>query len=189
MNWRACAIDGPGGSGKSTLARQMAKDLGAEIVSMDSFLLPEEKYRISVIAKNYDLDRFSEEVIDPLLAGEPVRYRPGSAPENKRSSWVEIPMEKPIIVDGIYSLAVRFRDGYDFSVFVDADKETLLRRGVENISGAASWLDKWLEGEETYLEAQAPMTAATLILDGAAPMPSTQQIMELIQLRVDQLAR
>ena len=188
MNWRACAIDGPGGSGKSTLARQMAKDLGAEIVSMDSFLLPEDKYRISVIAKNYDLDRFSEEVTYPLLAGEPVRYRVADA-LNKRMNWVEIPIEKPIIVDGIYSLAVRFRDGYDFSLFVDADKETLLRRGVNKVSGAASWLDKWLEGEETYLEAQAPMTAATLILDGAAPVPSTQQIMELIQLRVDQLAR
>ena len=188
MNWRACAIDGPGGSGKSTLARQMAKDLGAEIVSMDSFLLPEDKYRISVIAKNYDLDRFSEEVTYPLLAGEPVRYRVADAP-NKRMNWVEIPMEKPIIVDGIYSLEVRFREGYDFSVFVDADKETLLRRGVNKVSGAASWLDKWLDGEETYLEAQAPMTAATLILDGAAPVPSTQQIMELIQLRVDQLAR
>ena len=188
MNWRACAIDGPGGSGKSTLARQMAKDLDAEIVSMDSFLLPEDKYRISVIAKNYDLDRFSEEVTYPLLAGEPVRYRVADA-LNKRMNWVEIPIEKPIIVDGIYSLAVRFRDGYDFSLFVDADKETLLRRGVNKVSGAASWLDKWLEGEETYLEAQAPMTAATLILDGAAPVPSTQQIMELIQLRVDQLAR
>jgi uridine kinase len=166
----------------------MAKDLGAEIISMDSFLLQEEKYRISVIAKNYDLDRFSEEVTYPLLAGEPVRYRVADA-LNKRMNWVEIPIEKPIIVDGIYSLAVRFRDGYDFSLFVDADKETLLRRGVNQVSGAASWLDKWLEGEETYLEAQAPMTAATLILDGAAPMPSTQQIMELIQLRVDQLAR
>jgi uridine kinase len=188
MNWRACAIDGPGGSGKSTIARQMAKDLGAEIVSMDSFLLQEEKYRISVIAKNYDLDRFSEEVTYPLLIGEPVRYRVADA-QNQRMNWVEIPIEKPIIVDGIYSLEVRFREGYDFSLFVDADKETLLRRGVDNVSGAASWLDKWLEGEETYLEAQAPMTAATLILDGAAPMPSTQQIMELIQLRVDQLAR
>jgi uridine kinase len=188
MFWKVCAIDGPAGSGKSTLALQMARDLGAEVISMDSFLLPADNYRVSVIAKNFDLERFGDEVINPLLAGLPVRYRVADAAD-KTMSWVHIPAEKPIIIEGIYSLYLRFREAYDFSIFVDADKETLLRRGVDNVSGAASWLDKWLEGEETYLEAQAPMTAATLILDGAAPVPSTQQIMELIQLRVDQLAR
>jgi uridine kinase len=187
MFWRACAIDGPGGSGKSTLARQMARDLGAEVISMDSFLLPADQYRVSVIAKNFDLERFEDEVINPLLAGLPVRYRVADA-SNKTMSWVHIPAEKPIIIDGIYSMYLRFREAYDFSIFVDADRETLLRRGVASEVGVASWLDKWLPGEETYLEAQAPMSGATLVLDGAAPIPSTDQVMELIQLRIVQLA-
>jgi uridine kinase len=165
----------------------MAKDLGAEVISMDSFLLPADKYRLSVIAKNYDLERFSDEVIDPLVAGMPVRYRVADS-ANQKMSWVQIPPEKPMIIDGIYSLKVRFREAYDFSIFVTADRETLMRRSVSNDPGAASWLDKWLEGEQTYLEAQAPMTAATLIMDGASSTPSTNQVMEMIQLRLGQLA-
>jgi uridine kinase len=187
MFWKVCAIDGPAGSGKSTLALQMARDLGAEVISMDSFLLPADNYRVSVIAKNFDLERFGDEVINPLLAGLPVRYRVADAAD-KTMSWVHIPAEKPIIIEGIYSLYLRFREAYDFSIFVDADRETLLRRGVVGEVGGASWLDKWLPGEETYLEAQAPIAAATLVLNGAAPTPPTKRVMQLIQLKLAQLA-
>ena len=69
MTWKAMAIDGPGGSGKSTLARQLAKDLGAYIIPMDAFLLPATNYRLSAISKNYDLDRFGQDVIDPIMLG------------------------------------------------------------------------------------------------------------------------
>jgi hypothetical protein len=54
--------------------------------------------------------------------------------------------------------------------------------------GSGSWLDKWLVGEETYLEAQSPMSATTLILDGALPTPSTAQVMEMLSLRLAQRA-
>lgn len=185
MLWRACAIDGPGGSGKSTIARKLAKDLGAEIISMDSFLLPPDKYRPSLVAKNYDLDRFSDEVIQPLLAALPIRYRIADSPKNAMR-WVHVDAEKPLIIEGIYSFHLRFREAYDFSIFVAADKETLLRRGVGAEVGAGTWIDKWLPSEETYLEAQAPMAAATLVLNGAAPTPPTKHIMELIELKLTQ---
>jgi uridine kinase len=186
MIWKAMAIDGPGGSGKSTLARQLAADLGAEIISMDSFLLPATNYRLSAIAKNYDLDRFGQEVIDPIMAGEPIRYQVAQLEPGKMST-VKIPVDKPVIVEGIYSFEVRFREAYDFSIFVHANRETLLHRGM-NQGGSGSWLDKWLVGEETYLEAQSPMSAATLIVDGALPTPSTEQVLEMVRLRLSREA-
>jgi uridine kinase len=173
MNWKAMAIDGPGGSGKSTLARQLAKDLGAEIISMDSFLLPATNYRLSAIAKNYDLDRFNQEVINPLMLGEPIKYQVAQAELGKMAT-VKVPAGVPVIIEGIYSFEVRFREAYDFSIFVHANRETLLHRGM-NHSDSGSWLDKWLVGEETYLEAQSPMSAATLILDGSLPAPTTSR--------------
>jgi uridine kinase len=188
MMWKAMAIDGPGGSGKSTLAKQLAGDLQAEIISMDSFLLPANSYRLSAIAKNYDLNRFQLEVIYPLLVGEPIKYKVFAQTTGAMKS-VQVPAGKPVIVDGIYSFEVRFREAYDLSIFVHADRETLLHRGMGGNQGSASWLDKWLIGEETYLDAQSPMTAATLILDGALPNPTTSQIMEMLSIRRAQEAK
>ena len=187
MNWKAMAIDGPGGSGKSTLAGQLAKDLGAEIISMDAFLLPATNYRLSAIAKNYDLDRFNQEVIDPLVVGESIKYQVADLKTGKMTA-VKVPAGRPVIIDGIYSFEVRFREAYDFSIFVHANRETLLHRGMSMQGGSGSWLDKWLVGEETYLEAQSPMSATTLILDGALPTPSTAQVMEMLSLRLSQRA-
>lgn len=189
MNWKAIAIDGPGGSGKSTLARQLAHDLGAEIISMDSFLLPATNYRLSAIAKNYDLERFNHEVIDPIMVGEPIKYQVGSAEPGKKQPAVTIPVDKPVIIDGIYSLEVRFREAYDFSIFVHANREVLLHRGMSNKGDSVSWLDKWLVGEETYLDAQSPMSAASLILDGSLTTPTTAQVMEMLSLRLSQRAQ
>jgi dephospho-CoA kinase len=187
MNWKAMAIDGPGGSGKSTLAKQLATDLGAEIISMDAFLLPATNYRLSAIAKNYDLDRFGQEVIDPILLGEPIKYDVADLKTGKMTA-VKVPAGRPVIIDGIYSFEVRFREAYDFSIFVHANRETLLHRGMSLHGGAGSWLDKWLVGEETYLEAQSPMSAASLILDGSLPTPTTAEVMEMLSLRINQRA-
>jgi hypothetical protein len=48
-------------------------------------------------------------------------------------------------------------------------------------SGAKSWLDKWLEGEETYFVAQHPKLAAMLVLDGTQAFPPSNQILEALQ--------
>lgn len=175
------AIDGPGGAGKSALATQLAIDLGATIIPMDAFLLPERKHRISAIAKNYDLDRFYEEVTDNLLAKRDISYRVMDLTTGElRAEKVTIPAGQKVIVEGIYSLELSFRDSYDLSIFVDAPKKFLMTRAFEFEAGASSWLDKWLPGEETYLAAQHPKLGAMLVLDGTQPFPSTSQIMEAL---------
>ena len=181
MHWKACAIDGPGGGGKSTLAAQLATVLGATVISMDSFLLPESKHRVSAIAKNYDLDRFFEEVTEPLLDNRDINYRVMDlATGILGAQRVTVASGQKVIIEGIYSLELSFRDSYDFSIFVDAPKEVLMARAFSLESGAQSWLDKWLEGEETYFVAQHPKLAATLVLDGTKPFPATAEIMNYL---------
>ena len=181
MNWNALAIDGPGGAGKSALATQLANDLGATIIPMDAFLLPERKLRISAIAKNYDLDRFFEEVTDNLLAKKDIRYRVMDLITGElKPEKVTVPVGQKLIVEGIYSLELSFRDSYDLSIFVDAPKKFLMTRAFEFEAGASSWLDKWLPGEETYLAAQHPKLGAMLVVDGTQPFPPTSQIMEAL---------
>ena len=188
MHWKACAIDGPGGGGKSTLAAQLATELGATIISMDSFLLPESKHRVSAIAKNYDLDRFFEEVTEPLLDNRDINYRVmDQATGALGAQRVNVLSGQKVIVEGVYSLELSFRDPYDFTIFVDAPKEALMARAFSLEIGGKSWLDKWLEGEETYFVAQHPKLAATLVLDGTQPFPSTAQIMEKIEPKLSEL--
>ena len=188
MHWKACAIDGPGGGGKSTLAAQLAADLDATVISMDSFLLPESKYRVSAIAKNYDLDRFYEEVTEPLLDHRDINYRViDQATGSLSTQRVNVPFGQKVIIEGVYSLELSFRDPYDFTIFVNAPKEALMARAFSLEIGGKSWLDKWLEGEETYFVAQHPKLAATLVLDGTQPFPSTAQIMEKIEANLSEL--
>jgi uridine kinase len=187
LHWKACAIDGPGGGGKSTLAAQLASDLDATIISMDSFLLPGSKHRVSAIAKNYDLDRFYEEVTEPILDRKDINYRVMDPLTGTfQADRVHIPAEKKVIIEGVYSLELSFRDSYDFTIFVDAPKESLMARAFNVGTGSKSWLDKWLEGEETYFVAQHPKLAATLVLDGTQPFPPTAQILEVIEAKLSQ---
>jgi uridine kinase len=182
VHWKACAIDGPGGGGKSTLAAQLASDLGATVISMDAFLLPESKYRVSAIAKNYDLDRFYEEVTESLLDNKDINYRVMDlATGTLGTQRITIPAGTQVIVEGVYSMELSFRDSYEFTIFIDAPKEALMARAFSLEIGSKSWLDKWLEGEETYFVAQHPKLAATLTVDGTKPFPSTAQIMEQIE--------
>ena len=184
MQWKSVAIDGPGGGGKSTLAAQLAEDLGATVISMDAFLLPEGKHRVSAIAKNYDLDRFYEEVTESLLNNRDINYRVMDLTTGILGSQrVNIPADRPVIIEGVYSLELSFRDSYDFTIFIDAPKEHLMSRAFSLKAGERSWLDKWLEGEETYFVAQHPKLAAMLVLDGTKPLPPTVQIMENLRLK------
>lgn len=187
LNWKACAIDGPGGGGKSTLAAQLASDLGASVITMDSFLLPDRKHRVSAIAKNYDLDRFYEEVTEPLLKKTDINYRVMDLASGTLSSErVSVPAGQQVIVEGVYCLELSFRDSYDFTIFVDAPKEQLMGRAFSLGAGTKSWLDKWLEGEETYFVAQHPKLAAMLVIDGTKPLPPSAEIMLNLQARRDQ---
>ena len=152
MNWKACAIDGPGGGGKSTLAAQIAADTGATVISMDSYLLPESKQRVSAIAKNYDLDRFYEEVTEPLLDKKDINYRIMDLSTGLLSEQrINIPADTPVIVEGVYSMELSFRNSYDFTIFIDAPKEDLMTRAFSLESNQSSWLDKWLPAKRPTL--------------------------------------
>ena len=181
MSWQLCAIDGPGGSGKSSLARKISEHYpNIKVVSMDSFFLPEKNHRVAVIAKNYDLTRLEHEVLAPARLGDPISYRSfdretGTISANK----IQIPAGVPIVVEGIYSLEVKLREYYDFSIFVDADRETLIRRAVSAVSiEVPTWVEKWLPAEEIYLESQAPKEFASIQLDGTLEFPRVSQIFQ-----------
>jgi uridine kinase len=187
LTWQLCAIDGPGGSGKSSLAQKIAAHFPqVKTVSMDSFYLPEKNYRLAVIAKNYDLERLEHEVLIPAKLGDPIAYQKHDWEKGELSpTKTLIPAGVPIVVEGIYCLEMKLREYYDFSFFVDADKETLLRRAVSPVSSEVpTWVEKWLPAEDVYLQTQAPEEFATLRLDGAVDFPSISELFQKLDRRV-----
>ena len=69
----AVALDGCCASGKTTLARRLARELEADVVPMDDFFLPPKLRmpdRLSQPGGNVHYERFSIQIIDPLLAAK-----------------------------------------------------------------------------------------------------------------------
>ena len=150
-------IGGHGASGKSTLARSIP---GAQVVGTEEFWDGEE----------FELSRLRAEVLDTIRHGEPVEYlgfswatqRPAGEPRAVRPEGV-------IVVEGVCALHRLLRDAYDLRVWVDAPRELRLARAVarDGEDARQAWEERWLPGEDRYVERDDPVSAADLIVDGS----------------------
>ena len=73
------AIDGNCTAGKTTLAGKLAEVYDCNVFHMDDFFLrPEQRTpeRYAEVGGNVDYERFMEEVLQPLKAGNTFSYRP-----------------------------------------------------------------------------------------------------------------
>ncbi|MGZ4190559.1 MAG: uridine kinase [Actinomycetota bacterium] len=150
-------IGGHGGAGKSTLARSIPD---AQVVGTDEFWDGTE----------FELSRLRAEVIEPLLRGEPLEYRAFSW---ELQRWLPEPRavrpEGVVVVEGVCALHKMFRQAYDLRIWVDAPRELRLARGIARDGEGARdvWVNKWMPGEDRYVERDDPISAADLILDGS----------------------
>jgi uridine kinase len=150
-------IGGRGCSGKSTLARAIP---GAQVVATDEFW----------DGAGFELSRLRAEVLDPVLRGEPASYR--------AFSWrLQRPLARPrrvrpggvVVVEGVCALHRMFREAYDLRVWVEAPRELRLRRAIARDGEGARrlWEERWLPGEDRYVERDDPVAAADLVVDGS----------------------
>ena len=151
------AIDGKCASGKSTLGCYLQKEFDANLFHMDDFFL--QKYqrtseRLAEVGGNVDYERFLAEVLEPLLAGEIVVYRPFHCNTLQLGEGVEIFPKRVNMIEGSYSQHTYFGDIYDLKVFMEIDSESQLenickRNGEEQV---AVFKERWIPKEEAYFE-------------------------------------
>lgn len=179
LDWKIAAIDGFAAAGKSTLASQFARDIpGVEVVSLDDFFLAGEQRRTSVYAKNFDLERLQMQVLEPLLAGREVRYQPFDWANMVPSrAFIRIPRHSKVIIDGTYSMDLKLRHCYDFTIWVETQESVRIKRKMDR--GLSHQEAAVLEGVEelTYSSAMEPKSYASLVLKGAAAFPPTSEIL------------
>ena len=187
MTWKLCAIDGFGSAGKSTLAKQLSLDIpGSVVISLDEFFLPFENRRASVYAKNYDLERLLIQVIEPSRSGSEIKYQRFDWSRGSLGrDFIRIPRESKVIIEGSYSLDIKLRDAYDFSIWVDTPESIRFTRVMDqgiSVDRASSYN---LE-ELTYASVIDPKLDATLVISGASKFPATSQILGQIQSKLQQ---
>jgi uridine kinase len=149
-------IDGAGGSGKSTLATTLSD----KIVATDDFITAPWQW--------YDFDRVRAEVVEPLLRGEPARYRPRDWDDGRLKDPRSVQPGGIVVIEGVAALDIRLRDAYDYRIWVETPREICFKRGLERDGAQALPLwEAWSEKEQRYWATQRPQDVADIVVDGS----------------------
>ncbi len=163
------AIDGGSGTGKSSLAQMLAQIFSASVIHMDDFFLQDfqrTENRLAEPGGNIDYERFLAQVVPHL--GEPGAFRYGvfdcSIRQLSGGRDVEdCPLQ---IVEGVYSHHPKWRDRFDWTVFLTAPLQTRLQR-IQQRSGALAerFRQDWIPKEDQYFSAFSIPEKASLVVD------------------------
>jgi uridine kinase len=179
---RMVAVDGPAGSGKTTFARRLALALeraGATVA---------EVHTDDLLAGWTDMVSFwpraTEWILDPLTRGEPARYRRYDwVGDRFEDDWQDIGIPDVLVLEGVTSARAAIRPRLSLSVFVTADRELRLARGIERDGEALrpQW-ERWMVDEDAHFAADATMAGVDLVVDGA-PTVAHHPDQEFVRLR------
>ena len=151
------AIDGKCASGKTTLGYYLKREFDANLFHMDDFFLQKEQRteeRMKEIGGNVDYERFHQEVIQPLLGGKKILYRPFQCKTLQIQEGIEILPKRVNVIEGSYSQHDYFGDIYDVRVFMNINTDKQIdnirkRNGEEQLK---VFLERWIPKEEAYFE-------------------------------------
>lgn len=179
------AIDGVDGAGKTVFAGELEPLLAPPVIrsSIDGFHNPRSvRYaRGKSSPEGFYLDSFNlvelrSALLDPLRPGGDGLYRT-AAFDHRTDAPVDLPPRhaRPgslLLFDGIFLHRPELRDVWDFSVFLEVEREETLRRclareGIEGISSdpADPIHARYVHGQEIYLNACRPADRASIVVD------------------------
>ena len=148
------AIDGNCTAGKTTLARILAEQYNCNVFHMDDFFLrPKQRTseRYAEIGGNVDYERFMEEVLIPLKAGDTFSYRPFDCSTFALTQPVEVTPKKLNIIEGTYSQHPYFGDSYDLRIFLTVTPEVQHQRIMERPTFLhRRFFEEWIPMEYLY---------------------------------------
>lgn len=138
-------IDGRSGAGKTVFASELARQMGALVVSIDE------------VYPGWDgLDAGSfhihHHVVRPHQAGLPARYRPWLWERGSRGDWVEVPRGVPLIVEGCGAIRQDSPEVATTRIWIDTPDDLRFSRALERDgeSYAPHWR-RWALQEERFL--------------------------------------
>lgn len=151
-------IDGPSGSGKTTLAESLREVLDCPVVHMDD-LFP----GWDGLAEASGL--LVEQVLRPLAAGTDAGYRRWDWVASRWAERVEVPRTPLLIAEGCASTVRPAGDLIAVRVWVEADRDVRMSRGIERDGEAyrPHW-ERWAAQEQALFTADGTRERADLIV-------------------------
>lgn len=162
-------LDGMAAAGKTTAAEYLAARWNAPVVHMDDFFLPPDlrtTERLSVPGGNVHYERFREEVLPGLQAGDRFSYRVFDCSVMDYGKRRVIPAAPIVIVEGAYSMHPVFEKYWDLSAFFSIHPEAQKCRIIHR-SGEEAWKafrTRWIPLENAYHAAFRTQTQADILI-------------------------
>ena len=163
---RLVCIDGPSGSGKTTLATRLATALGDQpVLHMDDIYPGWDGLAAAV-------PLLHEQVVRPLAAGRPARYRRFDWHRGEFAESHDLGMADLLVIEGAGCGAQVIADRAVLLVWVDAPRDERFRRGIarDGETYRPHW-ERWARQEAAHFAAEATVRRADIRVDGAPALP------------------
>ncbi|WP_370523968.1 AAA family ATPase [Cellulomonas sp. APG4] len=161
---RLVCVDGPAGSGKTTLAGRLAGALDGPVIHLDDVY--EGWSGLDGVE-----DRLLAQVIEPLAAARPARYRRYDWVASDWAELVDVPRSDVLVIEGCGSASRRVRAFASLVLWVEAPRDVRLERGLarDGEQMRDEW-QRWMRGEAEHFAREGTRAAADLRVDGTAPV-------------------
>lgn len=159
---RVIGIDGPAGSGKTTIASHLAAMLGGDdacvVVHMDDIYPGWDGLAAAP-------SLLEEHVLAPLRSGARGRFRRWNWERGLRAGEIVVPRRDWVLVEGVASGSRNCRPYLSALLFMYADEEVRMRRGIERDgeSFRPHW-QRWARQEEALFAAEETREHADVII-------------------------
>lgn len=159
------AIDGGGGAGKSTLANRLCSVLNdCPVIHTDDFVTWDNFFGWQ--------KTFLKRVLIPLSRNVAANYARFDWTSGTFGNAITVHPAPWIIIEGVGATHSQFRRFITYSIFVEADADRRLERGLaRDGKESADFWKEWFAGERDYFVQHCPREFADLIVAGD---PKTQ---------------
>jgi hypothetical protein len=164
---RLVAVDGPAGSGKSTFSGRLVRGLRSVAPRVA------EIHTDDLLEGWTDLvscwPRLDDWIRRPLRRGEPGRYRRYDWHRGCFAEvWELLPVPDVLVLEGVASARSAASSDLSLAVFVEAERDLRLRRGLERDGEALRdrWL-RWMADEDRHFGEDGTAGRAGVLVDGA----------------------
>ncbi len=163
-------ISGFGGSGKSTFARQLAKEIHADIIGLDSFCTSNSSVDFE-LWNIMDFNRLKNEVLEPYVAGnKTITFGEFDWVKNEVSGSSTIAAKDYLIIEGVGLLRPELLKYFSFTIWIDCPIEVAISRGKQrdrNEYGVIQddkWDGVWKENDLQCYKEYSPLETADFVL-------------------------